>query len=486
MTQQKLTAQVNGRQALFVRFPRERLRGDPNSILVEAAIRSVIPNGGTSVLSARRLGAIAGVDRECVANFLRKRNGVQSNGRRGFSVTVELPSRGWVKFPVAVLKAKAPSTLRVVLVALWDRPHTAQQLAERFGKTPRHIRRVLALLHRAGIACKEGSFWTLTPEAQRAWEQSPNRLARAVAALCPPSGGSMSAQAAGESGRKCGSERDGIFDPSRPSLEEKREREAKDAAGAASPVSLAQLEAERDSLSQQLAQAKEPAGEPVRRRLLAYCRVQGSHALAVALWREWERVRPNAAEAERIEELLRARLPSMAREVGRKEGRARYAVAQSLMHALVAEGCEDARVRIEGLQVRRDRVVWQLEAQAEAAQVRFFGAAGWYEEAEGRRVLAISERVAVEASVAWAPPGREPVDVECRAAFWEARRELILARLPTGEASPPTPVPEESRPTAAWGEEAVPEDRLEGLVRGLFQLRDLILNPPNLPAGGWS
>ena len=450
-------------------------------------MRSAIPNGGTRVLSARRLGAIAGVDRERVAHFLRKRSGVKSDGQKGFVVTIEPPSRGWIRFPVAVLKAKAAPTLRVVLVALWDRPHTAQQLAERFRKNPRHIRRVLALLHRAGIARKDGAFWTLSPEAKLAWEQNPNRLARAVAALCPLSGGSMSAQAAGESGLKCCSERDGIFDQSRPSLEDKRERESKDAAaGAASSGSRSQLEERRRELERQLEEARKPASERLRRHILAYCRVHGGpvgNVLAAAVHAYWEEV--STATARRFLALLEARLPAIVCEVAAAEGPKQHQIARAHIRSAMAEACEDARTDIESLRVRRDHVVWQLEAHTEAARVSVFGVTGWrYEEAPGRKILEISERVAVEARAAWAPPGREPVDVECRAAFWEARRELILARLPAGEASPPTPVPEESRPTAARGEEAVPEDWLEASVRSLFEMRMQILNPPTLPTGG--
>ena len=476
MTQQKLTAQVNGRQALFVRFPREHLRGDPNSILVEAAIRSAIPNGGTSILSARRLSAIAGVDRERVAHFLRKRSGVKSDGQKGFVVTIEPPSRGWIKFPVAVLKARAAPTLRVVLVALWDRPHTAQQLAERFGKTPRYMRRVLRLLHRVGIARQEGRFWTLTPEAKLAWEQNPSQLARAVAALGPLSGGASSAQAAGESGLKCCSERDGIFDPSRPSLEDKRERESEDAAAAASSGSRSQLEERRRELEQQLEEARKPASERLRRHILAYCRVNGGPAgnvLAAAVHVYWEEV--NTATARRFKALLEVRLPAMVREVAAAPDAPRqHKIARFLVGNAMAEAREDAGTEIESLRGRLERVMWRLEAQTEAARVQVSGAAGWYEEAEGRRVLTVTERVEVEARAAWVPPGREPVEVG-RPAFFEARRELLLARL-GAEASPPTRVPEE----------AVPEEPLEALARRLFRLRDLICDPPNLPTSGLS
>lgn len=447
-------------------------------------MRSQLRCGGTGVLSARRLGAIAGVDRERVACFLRKRNGGGSCGPRGFVVTVEPPSRGWIKVPVAILTAKAPPTLRVVLVALWDRPHTAQQLAERFGKNPRHIRRVLALLHRAGIARKEGRFWTLTPEARLAWEQNPSRLARAVAALCPLSGGVMSAQAAGESGLKCGSERDGIFDPSRPSLEDKRERESKDAAaGAASSRSRSQLEEQRRELQQQLEEARKPASERLRRHVLAYCRVNGGpvgNVLAAAVHVYWEEV--NTATARRFKALLEVRLPAMVREVAAaRDAPRQHKIARLLVGNAMAEAREDARTEIESLRVRLERAVWELEAQTEAAQVQVSGAAGWYEEAEGRRVLTVTERVEVGARAAWAPPGREPVEVG-RPAFFEARRALLLARL-GAEASPPARVPEESRLVTA-PEGVVPEDWLEASVRSLFEMRELILNPPNLPTGG--
>jgi len=488
------TISAQRRQAAFVQIPRDFLRGDPAQVLVIAGLRSFIPKGGVVCISVRRLALRVGLDRRTVARILRALDvpgiRVQANGRT-FVVEARWPEGPWARAPRVLLADKRlPPALKVVVLALWNRPGTANELAERFGLSPRHIWRLLKLLKaagfcRAGVERRENTAWTLTPEAYEALMRNPTAFIRPLVHLCHSDGTSMSVKGGREDGPECRSGLDESAVGCGASLEREKERDlSKDAAEAASPVSLAQLEAERNLLSQQLAQAKEPAGEPVRRRLLAVCRVQGGHALAVALWREWERVRPNVAEAERLEELLRARLPSMAREVGRKEGRVRYVVAQRLMGDLVDEAREDARTEIEGLRVRLERVVWELEAQTEAARVRVSGAAGWCEEAEGRRVLTVTERVEVEARAAWAPPGREPVDVECRAAFWEARRELILARLPAGEASPPARVPEESRPTAARGEEAVPEDWLEASVRSLFEMRMQILNPPTLPTGG--
>lgn len=463
------------------------LRGDPAQILVIAGLRSFIPKSGVACISVRRLALRVGLDRRTVARILRRLDvpgiWIRAHGR-GVVVEARWPGGPWARAPRVLLADKRlPPALKVVVLALWNRSGTIKELAERFGLTPQRVWQVLTFLKAAGLCGAERGrvktmIWTLTPEAYEALMRNPTAFVELLVQLVDKGGTStLFADGRGD-GPECRSGLDGSAVGCGASLEREKEREAsKDAAGAAYPGSLAQLEAERNLLSQQLVQAKEPAGEPVRRRLLAVCRVQGGHALAVALYREWERVRPNVAEAERIGELLRARLPSMAREVGRKEGRVQYAVAHRLVRDLVAEAREDAGTEIESLRGRLERVMWRLEAQTEAARVQVSDAAGWCEEAEGRRVLTVTERVEVEARAAWAPPGREPVDVECRAAFWKARRELILARLPAGEASPPTPV---------RGEEAVPEDRLEGLVRGLFQLRDLILNPPSLPAGGWS
>ena len=204
------------------------------------------------------------------------------------------------------------------------------------------------------------------------------------------------------------------------------------------------------------------------------------NVLAAAVHAYWEEV--STATARRFLALLEARLPAIVCEVAAAEGPKQHQIARAHIRSAMAEAREDARTEIEGLRVRLERAVWELEAQTEAAQVRVSGAAGWCEEAEGRRVLTVAERVAVEARAAWAPPGREPVEVGHRA-FFEARRAFLLARL-GAEAGPPAPV----RPTAAppRREEAWPEEPLEGLVQGLFQLRELILNPPNLPTSGLS
>jgi len=205
------------------------------------------------------------------------------------------------------------------------------------------------------------------------------------------------------------------------------------------------------------------------------------NVLAAAVHAYWEEV--NTATARRFKALLGVRLPAMVREIAAAPDAPRqHGIARFLVGNVMAEAREDARTEIEGLRVRLERAVWELEAQTEAAQVRVSGAAGWYEEAEGRRVLTVAECVQVEARASWVPPGREPVEVG-RPAFFEARRELLLARL-AAEAGPPARV----RPTAAppRREEAWPEEPLEGLVRELFQLRELILNPPNLPTSGLS
>ncbi|MEM4531886.1 MAG: hypothetical protein QXY39_08465 [Thermofilaceae archaeon] len=409
-------------------------------------------------------------------------------------VEVRWPEGPWARAPRVLLADKRlPPALKVVVLALWNRSGTIKELAERFGLTPQRVWEVLTLLKGAGLCGTERGrgktmIWTLTPEAYEALMRNPTAFVELLAPLVDK-GGAASLFAGGRGdGPECRSGLDEAAVAPGASLERSKERGTSEdaAAGAASSRSRSQLEEQRRELQQQLEEARKPASERLRRHILAYCRVNGGPAgnvLAAAVHVYWEEV--NTATARRFKALLKVRLPAMVREVAAAPDAPRqHKIARFLVGNAMAEAREDARTEIESLRVRLERAVWELEAQTEAAQVRVSGAAGWYEEAEGRRVLTVTERVEVGARAAWVPPGREPVEVG-RPAFFEARRELLLARL-GAEASPPARVPEEARPTAARGEEAVPEDRLEGLVRGLFQLRDLILNPPNLPAGGWS
>lgn len=397
---------------------------------------------------------------------------------------VERPQgQRWIKVWTVLLEDKRLSpTHKVILIALANGRITSKELSERFGLSRRHVQRTLADFQHAHIAFRNGRYWTLTAWAKQAWEKTPwevvEEAARGVAPKCRRGGAKMSLLGAQENRGKCSPNLAETVVRPCPSLDKSLESvSSKDAAAAASSPTQFQLEERRSVLHKQLEEARKPATERFRRHVLAFCRVNGGsvgNILAAAVHAYWEEV--NTATARRLKALLEVRLAAMVREVAAAEGPKRHQVARAHVRSAMEEAREDARDEIQGLGVQLERVTWELEARMEAAEVRVFGAAGsHYEEAPGRKVLAILEQVAVEARAAWVPPGREPVEVECRAAFWEARRERVLARL-AAEAGPPAPVPPR-------GEKARP---LEGLVRGLFQLRELILNPPNLPMDGLS
>lgn len=289
-------------------------------------------------------------------------------------VRLRLPEGRWVKAPLVLLRAEIPATCKVLLLRLALGPATAAELTAVLKLSRRHVLRLLAILKAAGIVrrTKRGreAAYTITESAKSAWEKDAfaNLCANVTHLLRQCHKSSLQSSAPQSS-----LEEDSRGLEARPSLEGK-EIINSHSEPHGSPASSVQLEEKLRELESELSRLKERAPECILRSLLAQARRSDSmvgNAVAAALYRRWEKYTPSVALAERLSELVPVRLPEwcqMLRACPTQE--ARFARAMAILEEAFEEARADAAQRVAGLEVRLERLEWELEwREAQAAKV---------------------------------------------------------------------------------------------------------------------
>lgn len=311
-------------------------------------------------------------------------------------VRLRLPGGRWIKAPLALLRAEIPVVYKVVLLRLAVGPAAVAELAAVAKLSRRHVLRILAILKIAGIArsIKRGreTAYSLTDAAKGAWEQDKfanfcanvTHLARECHSSAPQASAPPSRMEENFRGLEA-----------RPSLGRIIINSHSEPRG--SPASLVQLGEKRRQLQSELSRLKERAPERILRSLLAQARRSDGlvgNIVAVAIYRRWERYTPSVALAERLLELIPARLPEWCwRLRACPNAEARFARAMAILQEAFEEARADATQRVGGLEVRLERLEWELEWwEARAAQVQVA-------REEARVVLEFVETLGLRASL---------------------------------------------------------------------------------------